>query len=325
MMQESLQTKKQRQEAYDWLYQTISPKYIRMVEDRFDQDSDLIPAFKALIAHRIAIETAMIFDNAGEYHPETYRDIKKQLSSHVTSVIHKTQNPWLQKCFKTGLQFHGTTEEFKLRQDIIIELQKSFDFLRTEILGPEIQKSKAAIQKSFKIEPWIWALIGVGIVCFGVFFSSLALTILMNKELMITLGTLLSIMLIARWSMEFIPSMWRSMQFRWQFGTGLGTKEREHLANLHPDHLVGEKNQWFGFILNSSNQSGVNETWVDLDEWLMCHFNLYPKQKIEAQTNLSSTPGKPLSFNSVRFFKSCDSSEARQQALAHYTGSVSKV
>ena len=151
MMQESLQTKKQRQEAFDWLYQTISPKYIRMVEDRFDQDSDLIPAFKALIAHRIAIETAMIFDNAGRYHPETYRDIKKQLSSHVTSVIHKTQNPWLQKCFKTGLQFHGTTEEFKLRQDIIIELQKSFDFLRTEILGQKYKNPKLQYKNRLKL------------------------------------------------------------------------------------------------------------------------------------------------------------------------------
>ena len=174
-MQEYLQTSPQRQEAFNWLYQLISPKYIAMVEQHFEPDSDMIAPFKAYIAYRIAVESALLFNDPNEYHYNTYQDIKSQLSSDVTAVIRRSQNPWLRKCFQDGIRFQPGSIEFELRQQIFLDMQKNCAFLRDHILRPELDQLKPSANLSWsiwQIQPWMLvALVGV-FLFFGAFIAA---------------------------------------------------------------------------------------------------------------------------------------------------------
>lgn len=303
MMDEKLHFKQQRQEAFNWIYDLVSPKYIEMVEQRFDADSDMIPAFKAYIAYRIAVETAMMFNDSSEYHINTYQDIKKQLSSQVLSVIQRTQNPWMKKCFQEGLRFQPGSVELQLRQEIFLDMQKSFSFLREQILLPEMEKFKESYKFNWTIQPWMMVAGIVAFMFLGVFINIGITSILFNKDLLLGIGSALVLGLAARWTVNHVPGMIRSWRLYMNYGQGLGTRERRHLEHLHPDQLIGEMNTWFSF-LNGTKKSGVNETWVDLEQWMGTHLNLTVLKDQPTESQRQATPGRPSSWAPMRFFRS---------------------
>ena len=303
MMEEKLHFKQQRQEAFNWIYNLVSPKYIAMVEQRFDADSDMVPAFKAYIAYRIAVETAMMFNDSSEYHINTYQDIKKQLSNQVLSVIQVSRNPWLKKCFQEGLRFQPGSVELQLRQDIFLDMQKSFAFLRDQVLLPEMDQLKQSSKFNWTIQPWMMVAVIAAFMFLGLFINFGLASVLFNKDVLFGLGAILLAGLTARWTMNNVPGMIRSWQLYMHYGHGLSNRERRHLEHLHPDQLIGDVNTWFGF-LNGANKSGVNETWVDLEQWMNMNLNLTAFKDQPSETQRQVTPGRPSSWGPMRFFRS---------------------
>lgn len=324
MMQEYLKTSPQRQEAFNWLYQLISPKYIAMVEQNFEPDSDMIAPFKAYIAYRVAVESALLFNDPNEYHFNTYHDIKNQLTSDVTTVIRRSQNPWLKKCFQEGLRFQPGSVEFELRQQIFLDMQKDCAFLRDHILGPELDQLKPSVNLSWSIwqmQPWMWvALVGV-FLFFGAFINVGLATVLLNKEVLMGIGTALLIGVVAQWLIKAVPSFLRSVQLKWHYGQWLGITERNHLSNLHPEKLIGDNSSWMSYF-NGSKKSGVNETWVDLDQWMAQNLSLYTFAKPQNDTKVQATPGRPTSWGMMQFFSSDNVRSDVQEATVETRPSV---
>lgn len=325
MFDEKTRSKQQRQEAFDWLYNLVSPKYVEWVERRFDENSEAIPAFKAYIAFRIAIETARLFNNRHEFHVNTYNDIQKQLSAGVSKVITRTQNPWLQKCFQNGLKFQPGTVEFRLRQEILLDMQMSFSFLREDILGPELEALKPTAAPVWSFYNWLVIGAVLLLLSFGFIFNLASLALLLNKQFIIGLVSVGLLVLTARWLMKAIPAMWRSTQLYYHYGQVLGAKERNHLAQLHPNQLLGEQGSWLSSIFSGYKESGVNEEWVDLEQWLLINFNLHSHVEKNQVQQPASTPGRPLSWTSVTVFSGNRGNHVSAEATTEETASASKV
>ena len=223
MMEEHLETSIQRQEAFDWLYQLVSPKYISMVEQNFEPDSDAVPVFKAFIAYRIAMETTLLYNDPNEYHVNTCHDLKNQLNSQVTKIARRSSNPWLRKCFNDGLKFQPGTVELQLRQNILLDIQKSFNFLRDQILSPEMEQLKSSEKIAFSVQPWMFVPAIAFCIFLALFINFGGAALLLNKDVILGISTAILLGVGVRWTVMSVPGFWRSLQLRWHYGQGLSS------------------------------------------------------------------------------------------------------
>lgn len=251
----------ERLEAFDWLYQLTIKKHEHLISRSIDpMNVKARQAIELYLGYLVAMELRRMY-------PKYLNTVKGQLDQSIEKIIKECpSNDLFYKIFNGRL----STEYdpiFNLREELKKAVKKDFEFIREELLSPEIEEVSHSIsKKSYFYRSMMVVAIGLGLYLgLGVILPLIGLVL--TKEvigvMIASSAAFLGIYLLG----QSVPGMYRSTMCRFWYGSWLGDKERQYIDKLNPNKI--EKNFHLNKLFSSTTISTpLKETWIDLLQWM---------------------------------------------------------
>jgi len=295
----------ERLEAFDWLYQLTIKKHQHLIDRSIDPlNIQARQAIELYLGYLVAMELRMMY-------PKYLNTIKGQLDQSVEKIIKECpSNELFYKIFNGRLSA-DYDPIFSLRDDLKKAVKKDFEFIREDILSPEIEEvSQSISKKSYFFRSMMVVTIGLGLY-FGLGVILPLIGLVLTKEvigiMVASSAAFLGIYLLG----QTVPGMYRSSMCRFWYGSWLGDKERQFIDHLNPNKI--EKTFHMTKIFNAvTTSTPLKETWIDLLQWMQVKKD-FVADPPKVTKSIFSNPEKKLSRFSF-FSKSKDSERMRQDS-----------